>query len=152
MVAAIAALGHDRRAVLARRVQWLCAAAACGRVGFAPADLAGDATSTAGDVTLTGDGALDAYAQAVLADGPIAYWRLADVDTLARDERGTYPGSYVGTCQHGAAGIVADNAATRFDEASCWIDVGDVLPLDSGPFSIELSLPSGARRPRSMDR
>ena len=74
--------------------------AGCGRIGFAPLS-AGSAA----------DGAPVTYHDAVLADHPLAYWRLDDIGTTAGDVMGTYPGTYSGACMHGILGALADEAA-----------------------------------------
>jgi hypothetical protein len=97
---------------------------ACGRIGF-------DATD-AGPLT---------YRGAVLADHPLHYWRLSDDGPVAADDLGTENGSYVGGCQQGVAGLLADDpdTAVRFDGTSCEVTLGDDLEF-SGPtsFSVEL--------------
>jgi hypothetical protein len=102
--------------------------AGCGRFGFDPITGAG------------GDGATDRYSAAVLADHPVAYWRLDETaGTVARDELGGHPAMYQGQCQLGVPGAIAGDTAVRFDGASCRIDAGDFFALASGtPFTIEL--------------
>jgi hypothetical protein len=74
----------------------------CGRRGFVDSD--------ASPI----DAAL-AYRETVLADHPLAYWRLADSDITARDELGGDNGQYAGACTFGAPGAIAGNAAVTFD-------------------------------------
>jgi hypothetical protein len=103
--------------------------AGCGRIGFAPLS-AGSAA----------DGAPVTYHDAVLADHPLAYWRLDDIGTTAGDVMGTYPGTYSGACMHGVLGAVADDpdTATNF-EHSCIMSANNA-PSFAGiaAFTIEL--------------
>jgi hypothetical protein len=49
-----------------------------------------------------------AYREAVMADGPIGYWRLDEpAGTLARDETGQWDGTYVGDLAQGQPGAVS---------------------------------------------
>jgi hypothetical protein len=113
----------------------------CGRIGFAPLALA--------DSTV--DGAPLTYRDAVLADHPVAYWRLDDNGVTASDVMGSYPGAYSGTCMHGVRGaLTADpDTATNF-EHSCIMSANNA-PSFAGiaAFTIELwfqptVLPQGA--------
>jgi len=67
------------------------------------------------------------YRDAVLADGPVGYWRLGDPagQGVARDETGHVDGAYLGACELGATGALAGDAdgAVRFDGATCRIDL-----------------------------
>jgi len=88
----------------------------CGRIGFDE--------QTPAPVLLT-------YRDAVLADGPVGYWRLGDPGGagVAHDETGRADGSYLGACEHGAIGALAGDAdgAVRFDGATCRIDLEDAF-------------------------
>ncbi len=74
------------------------------------------------------------YAQTVLADGPIGYWRLDEPlgATVAKDSSGHgNDGTYVGGVALQAKGAIAgdsDTAAT-FDGATGWVDVGAAFPF-----------------------
>jgi hypothetical protein len=112
--------------------RWFILLAGCGRIGFA-------SVADAGGATLT-DGSLVTYRAAVVADHPLAYWRLDDAGTTASDVMGTYPGTYSGTCMHDVPGAIADDpdTATNF-EHSC------IMSANSAPsfagiaaFTIEL--------------
>ena len=109
-------------------------AAGCGRVGFDPgADALGDASDA-------GDARLFSYREAVLADLPVAYWRLADTAAMARDEVGQIDGTYIGTCTHRVAPLILDaDPAAGFDGSTCDIQLGTQLPVFAGnaPFTIE---------------
>ena len=88
----------------------------CGRIGF------DEEPPPAPPAQLT-------YRDAVLADAPIAYWRLGDPagQEAARDETGRVDGAYLGACELGAPGALAGDAdgAVRFDGATCQIDLAD---------------------------
>jgi hypothetical protein len=70
-----------------------------------------------------------AYAAAVLADSPIAYWRLDETSgTTARDSSGHgNDGTYIGVVSHGTAGAIASDpdTATTFDGATGYMDGGN---------------------------
>jgi hypothetical protein len=86
--------------------------AACGRVDF-------DARSTDGSVhdTAVADSARDAYYDAVIADHPVAYWRLGDSAEVAKDELGAHDALFAGGITHGRPGALhaSPNLATAFD-------------------------------------
>ena len=71
--------------------------------------------------------AADGYVVAVLADNPIAYWRLDDASgaTIAHDTMGLADGTYIGGCTRGVAGALTSDRAVLFDGTSCVVDVGD---------------------------
>jgi hypothetical protein len=80
------------------------------------------------------------YRAVVLADAPLAYYRLDDQGTTAKDETGAHDGLYKGSVTHGGGGAIAGdtNGAAVFDGSSGYVDVGDVLPfLATAPFTIE---------------
>jgi hypothetical protein len=80
------------------------------------------------------------YRAAVIADAPIAYWRLDDTGLVARDEMAHFDGTYTGTCTHGVAGALAGDPspATQFDGASCLITMPDALGFPgTAPYSVE---------------
>lgn len=59
------------------------------------------------------------YRAAVMADSPVAYWRLGESSgTMANDETGTHPGTYVGSPTLGEAGVFGGNAAMRIAAGS----------------------------------
>lgn len=83
------------------------------------------------------------YADAVLADGPIAYLHLDEpaIATTAVDSVGDSDGAIVGGVIREQPGAVADDGgrAMRFDGASGALVLGDVHDFpDGAPFSIEL--------------
>jgi hypothetical protein len=108
------------------------------------ADARGDATtdfrSDGGTESgASSEGGVAGYRATVLADAPLAYYRLADQGGTAKDETGAHDGVYKGTVTHTAGAIAGDaNGAAVFDGSSGYVEVGDVLPfLDNAPFTIE---------------
>jgi hypothetical protein len=85
---------------------------------------------------------LSAYAQVVLADDPIAYWRLDESSgVVARDSSGHgNDATYIGGVQLGTPGAIAndpDTAAT-FDGATGYLDAGDNFAFpETQAFSVE---------------
>jgi len=69
------------------------------------------------------------YAAEVIADSPIAYWRLGETSgTTAVDEVGTNDGTYVGSPTLGATGLLAGESDTAVDFApsdSDYVEVAD---------------------------
>jgi hypothetical protein len=83
-----------------------------------------------------------AYAQVVLADDPVAYWRLDETSGVTvRDFSGHgNDATYIGGVHAGAPGAIAndpDTAAT-FDGATGYLDAGNVFAFaGTEPFSVE---------------
>ncbi len=70
----------------------------------------------------------------VLADGPLAYWRMGEGSgTVMGDETGDHDGVYVGspTLGAGGAGAYEDNTAVVFDGVGSYADVGTLGALGS---------------------
>ena len=64
-------------------------------------------------------GGADAYRAAVMADSPVAYWRLGESSgTVAVDETGNYPGAYQNTPTLGVVGAISGATSARFATAS----------------------------------
>lgn len=85
-------------------------------------------------------GATSAYAQVVLSDQPLGYWRLDEGNgpTAASMVTTGPDGTYSPGCFFGAPGALLGNAAVKFDGASCRIDFGNVFPFeDMASFSLE---------------
>jgi hypothetical protein len=83
----------------------------------------------------------DPYRDAVLADHPLAYWRLDDRigARSAADELGRTPGSVVGQTSFGAAGATPATGRCATFGDNQWISAGDVFGFDAGEdFTIEL--------------
>ena len=82
----------------------------------------------------------NAYADAVLADGPVAYWRLGELSgTTAVDATGRgNDGSYVSSPTLGVPGVVARtlDTAVDFDGVSDLVSVGGYSDVNlGGPYS-----------------
>jgi hypothetical protein len=90
----------------------------------------------------------DAYRDAVLADGPVGYWRLAETTGAALDATGNAAGgTYNGGMTRGVPGALSgdSNAAARFDGTDDYVSVPDNSALDRGDvFSYELWVKRGA--------
>lgn len=82
-----------------------------------------------------------AYEVAVMADSPVAYWRLGEASgTTAIDSRGSNNGTYVASPTLGVAGASPTDAdtAVAFNGSTQYITVPDSAALDLGDvFSIE---------------
>ena len=102
-----------------------------------------DGGSDAGPPPVDAGPMLDPYPAAVLADGPVAYWRLDEPagSATARDASGNeHDGTYLGGITLGATGIDGGGAAA-FDGTSGRVVFGDVLDFaDNVPFTLEVWL------------
>jgi glucose/arabinose dehydrogenase len=93
--------------------------------------------------TMPSTGGTTSYRTTVLADGPVAYWRLGDTGDgiIATDDAGVLSGWYGGTLTRGVAGAIAGdaNSAVALDGTSGYVGVPDYSQLDlaNGPLSIE---------------
>jgi hypothetical protein len=99
------------------------------------------ATTGAGASTGTGT-TYSAYASEVMADGPVAYWRLGESrGPSAADASGNeHHGTYVGGVQLGALGALAGDpdTAVDFDGATGFVFVGDALDFPgTAAFTVE---------------
>jgi len=74
------------------------------------------------------------YMPLVLADAPVAYWRLGESSgTTATDEVGSFNGTYVNSPTLGVSGRMANNTAVTFASASSQdITIGDISAADAG--------------------
>ncbi|HXY92399.1 MAG TPA: PKD domain-containing protein, partial [Acidimicrobiia bacterium] len=81
----------------------------------------------------------DAYSQAVMAAGPVGYWRLGDTGGVATDELGADPGSLNGGVTTGVPGAIggSTDTATRFDGTSGYVSLGSSAALQPQQFTIE---------------
>src|SRR6266508_181970 len=83
-----------------------------------------------------------AYRGVVMADAPVAYWRLGEASgTAAVDQTGTNPGIYSGGVTRAQAGALVGDAdtAVRLDGSSGYIAVRDSASLAVGDeFSLEV--------------
>jgi hypothetical protein len=75
----------------------------------------------------------------VLADNPVAYWRLGETSgTTAVDEKGLYNGTYVNSPTLGVAGAIAANSAAQFNGTTQRITVADAAALrPTGAITVE---------------
>lgn len=81
------------------------------------------------------------YANTVLSDNPLAYWRLGDasgVTPTARDEQEGIDGTYSGSPSYGVAGALNSdaNSAVAFNGGSL-IDLAEPISFGSSDFAIE---------------
>jgi hypothetical protein len=80
------------------------------------------------------------YAEVVLEDEPLAYWRLGEeFSTEVHDEVGNYPGTYQGAVQFQEPGAIVDeDTAVLFGGVGAKAVFGDVLDLGGPPsFTVE---------------
>jgi hypothetical protein len=101
-------------------------------------DASGDSSAPvdAGEAGIT-------YAEEVLMDSPLAYWRFnEDSGTVAVDSSGNgNDGTYVGNVLLGQIGAIANDSDTsvKFDGATSWMSAGDVFAfVDAGACSFEV--------------
>jgi len=83
--------------------------------------------------------ALGTYDEEVLADSPVAYWRLGEASgTTAVDETGSHDGTYSGVTL-GATGLLAGDTDTAvdFDTNSDYIEVADHADFETSTFTFE---------------
>ncbi len=104
----------------------------------------GTTTSNSGTAASTGGagGSLDAYYTEVMADSPLAYFRLDDTDsTQATDSSGNgYHGSFIGGVVLGSPGVLANNAAATFGanfDTRVEVSMGPFAFDGATPFSVE---------------
>ena len=94
------------------------------------------------DIRTMPSGGGTSYASTILADAPVAYWRLGETTgSSAADEVAGQAGTYVGTYALGQAGAIAGdgNAAVNFNGLSGGVNVPDQPKLDlgNGPWTLE---------------
>lgn len=108
----------------------------------------GSATSATDFTVTTPPPPVTPYRDAVMADGPIGYWRLAETVGNALDETGNAAGGrYNGGVTRGVPGALASDAnlAARFDGVDDHVSVPDNGPMDVGDvFTYELWVKRGA--------
>lgn len=108
-----------------------------GRGGSSGTGASSSSGSSGDGGTPSGDGP---YRRAVMADLPVAYWRLGDAaGAAARDEIGNaHPGTFYGNVEHAVAGITAEDGAARFDGTTGCIGVGEYFRFPGRvAFSVE---------------
>lgn len=79
------------------------------------------------------------YAEIVLADHPLSYWRLGDSGAIAKDEMSVSPGTYRGAIDHTLGALAGDlDQAATFD-GTTYVEVGGnrLDFLATSPFTIE---------------
>lgn len=111
--------------------------AGCGRVGFDPLGAGVDGQPGG----LIDSSARTSYRDAVMADGPVGYWRLGDTGPSAADESSMTPGTFVGSCNRSQPAAIAGDAnlAAQFDGLSCCITLGNNYDfLNRAPYTVEL--------------
>jgi len=106
------------------------------------ADADAAVTDAGGPIDAPPDAPSSVYRAAVLADAPLAYWRLGEKSgTVAHDETGHgYDGTYTGTYTLGAPGALAGDpdTAVTLDGVTGEVDVGDNFDFAGQvPFSLE---------------
>lgn len=91
------------------------------------------------------------YAEVVLADGPVAYWRLGEASgTTAVDEIGGHDSTYAGTVTLGADGVMQDGSGDTSADLNgtsgrvTGSDWADLEFAGSAPFSVEAWAELGA--------
>jgi hypothetical protein len=92
----------------------------------------GDALAETHPESGGGESGTVTYAQTVLADNPLAYWRLDEPagSMMAQDSSGHgMTGTYMGTVTHAVPGAIANDpdTAAGFDGATAFVDVGAVF-------------------------
>jgi hypothetical protein len=113
----------------------------------------GTATSDS-DFTVGGPPTGGRYRDAVLADGPVGYWRLAETSGYAQDETGIAGlGRYVNGVTRGVPGALRtdDDPAARFDGVDDYVSIGHSSALNVGDsFSYELWFTRGTAQGTSQ--
>jgi hypothetical protein len=82
----------------------------------------------------------DRYRAEVLADNPVAYWRLSETSgTTAVDEGGAFPGTYIGTPTLSAAGPMPAVSSVQFSGSGQYVSRADNASLrpQSNSFTVE---------------
>ena len=87
--------------------------------------------------TLSASG--NSYAQRVLGDSPVSYWRLDESSgTTAADQLGLNPGTYSGGYTLGVPGAIAGDSAVAFNGSTGTVTVPNSSSLQTGDvFSLE---------------
>jgi PKD repeat protein len=91
-------------------------------------------------ISATSSGGGSTYSQTVLADSPLAYWRLGETSgTSAADASGNgRTGSYVGAPTLGAPGALSEaNTAVGFNGSSQYVNVPYAAALNPAQFTVE---------------
>ena len=94
----------------------------------------------------------DPYQQIVVADSPVAYWRLGESGgSLAADVLGAHDGSYQGGTSLGQTGLLVDDpdSAAGFDGSDDFVDVG-TLPIAGSSFTLESWIAASTSPPKTQ--
>lgn len=121
--AALAGAGGDG---IAYRLPWRFRAGQAYQLAYSLRSPDGASASVRLGSAAAGDFAADpaAYRDAVMALGPLAYWRLGEASgSVAADETGAYPGTYVGSPTLGAPGALSGDVdtAVQFNGTSQYV-------------------------------
>lgn len=111
--------------------------------GGAPTDAIVSTDAASDDAATDGalaDGAAKTYRDVVLADDPLAYWRLGEKSgNVAKDASGHgHDASYRAGCTFGEKGALVNDAdtAVRF-QGTCAVEAADIDFAGTSPFSLE---------------
>ncbi len=101
-----------------------------------------------GAASTTDAGGPPGYRDVVLADRPLAYYRLGDTGAVARDEIGAHDGTYEGAVPHAKGAIAGDGDGAAVFDGSTFVRIGEAFAfLDHAPFSLEAWISVGAALP-----
>lgn len=90
------------------------------------------------DADTDADAGEQGYRTVVLADAPLAYWRLGDTGTVAKDEVGAHPGTYVGVVSHAQGAIAGSTDTAAVFDGTNYIEVENAPGFEGkAPFTIE---------------
>jgi hypothetical protein len=108
-------------------------------------DAAGINASGVATLEVLASPATNSYPGMVMADGPVAYWRLGMVDYtngggVAYDLAGGFNGAYNGGVEEGQTGAISGDAdySGLFGSGSTYVDVPFVTNLNTRAFTVEL--------------
>jgi hypothetical protein len=113
-------------------------ASAGGANGGASTAISGAAAGAGGVANeAPGSATLD-YGALVISDAPVAYYRLSDTGSVAKDEMGHHDGAYQGSLSHGPGAIAGDADGALVGSGDGWVDVPGGFPFTgNAPYSIE---------------
>lgn len=81
------------------------------------------------------------YNDAIIADGPTAYWRLGESSgSTASSATGNYSGTYTGGVTLGQQGIVTGNNSAYFNGSSSYVGITNNTNLNPNTSSFSISL------------